>query len=122
MSEECGVQVRRRRSRAEVEQLVGLYRSGGTGRREFCLSHGIALSTLSRYVKKRQIKQSNAGSGVAEPSRLVTVELTAPMASSASRELLGTLTILLSNNRRVEVRRGFEADTLVQLLTVLDRL
>jgi len=33
-----------------------------------------------------------------------------------------TLTVLLSNRRRVEVGRGFDAETLAQLVTVLERL
>jgi hypothetical protein len=37
-------------------------------------------------------------------------------------EYPGALTVLLSNRRRVEVNRGFDAATLAQLVTVLERL
>jgi hypothetical protein len=37
-------------------------------------------------------------------------------------EYPGALTVLLSNRRRVEVSRGFDAATLAQLVTVLERL
>jgi hypothetical protein len=64
-----------RRGRAEIERLVVLYRSSGMGRSEFCRSQGMALSTLGRYLKKQQNRQSQAGSKGVEQSRLVTVEL-----------------------------------------------
>jgi hypothetical protein len=121
MSGESGVVVGRR-GRAEIERLVVLYRSSGMGRSEFCRSQGMALSTLGRYLKKQQNKQNQAGSKGVEQSRLVTVELAGPVASIAAGELPGTLTVLLINSRRVEVRRGFDAETLAQLVTVLERL
>lgn len=37
------------RSRAETAQLVGLHRTSGMGRSEFCRSHGMSLGTLSRF-------------------------------------------------------------------------
>jgi hypothetical protein len=49
MSEE-GV-VLARRGRVEIERLVELYRASGMGRKEFCRSHGLGLSTLNRHLK-----------------------------------------------------------------------
>ena len=121
MSGESGAVVGRR-GRAEIEQLAGLYRTSGMGRSEFCRSHGMALSTLNRYLKKQQNRQSPAGSNGVEQSRLVTVELAGPVATVSTGEYPGVLTVLLSNSRRVEVGRGFDAETLAQLVTVLERL
>jgi hypothetical protein len=90
------------------------------GRSEFCRSHGMALSTLNRHLKKQQNWQSQAGSNGVEQSRLVAVELAS--AATAAGEYPGALTVLLSNGRRVEVGRGFDAATLAQLVTVLERL
>ena len=56
MSEEDGVLVRRR-GRAEIERLVGLYRTSGMGRKDFCRSHGLGLSTRNRHLKQQQKKQ-----------------------------------------------------------------
>jgi hypothetical protein len=50
MSGESGAVVGRR-GRAEIERLAGLYQTSGMGRKEFCRSHGMALSTLNRYLK-----------------------------------------------------------------------
>jgi hypothetical protein len=44
------------------------------------------------------------------------------MATASVDESPGALTVLLSNRRRVEVSRGFDAATLAQLVTVLERL
>ena len=120
MSVDAGVLVCRR-SRAEIERLAGLYGTSGMGRGEFCRSHGMALSTLNRHLKKQQDRQNQAGSNGVEQSRLVAVELAAAVAT-VSAGVAGVLTVLLSNRRRVEVGRGFDAATLTQLITVLERL
>ena len=121
MSAESGVAVRRR-GRSEIERLVVLYRASGLERSEFCRSHGMALSTLNRHMKKQQKRQNAAEGNALEPRRLVAVEVAATVASGTGVEPAVTLTVLLSNSRRVEVGRGFDAETLAQLVTVLERL
>lgn len=111
-----------RRGRVEIERLAGLYGTSGMGRNEFCRSHGMALSTLNRHLKKQQNRQNHAGSNGVEQSRLVSVELGGPVATVSAGECPGALTVLLSNRRRVEVGRGFDAATLAQLVTLLERL
>jgi hypothetical protein len=118
MSEESRVVVGRR-GRAEIERLAGLYLTSGMRRSEFCRSHGLGLSTLTRYLKKQRNRQSPAG---VKQSRLVAVEIDGPVAMVSTDEVPGVLTVLLSNRRRVEVGRGFDAATLAQLVTVLERL
>ena len=111
-----------RRGRAEMDRLAGLYLASGMGRSEFCRSHGMGPSTLTRYLKKQQHRQSPAGSSGAEQSRLVAVEVSAAVAAVCSAECPGTLTVVLPGHRRVEVGRGFDAATLAQLVAVLERL
>jgi hypothetical protein len=82
----------------------------------------MALSTLNRHLKKQQNWQSQAGSNGVEQSRLVAVELASGVATVSAGESHGALTVLLSNGRRVEVGRGFDAATLAQLVSVLERL
>jgi ActR/RegA family two-component response regulator len=53
MSGEFGAVVGRR-SRVEIERLAGLYRTSGMGQSEFCRSHGMAVRTLNRHLKKQQ--------------------------------------------------------------------
>ena len=121
MSGEFGVVVGRR-GRAEIERLAGLYRTSGMKRSEFCRSHGLGLSTLTRYLKRQKDGEISAGSNEVEQSRLVAVELAGPLATVSVDESPGALTVLLSNRRRVEVGRGFDAATLAQLVTALERL
>ena len=113
MSEEQVVGPRRRRSRAEAEQLVAEYEASGLGQEEFCLKHGLALSTLARYRKRRQ-QQLEAGGG----SRWVAVELSDPNQATVSAAGSG-LAVVLSGGRRIEVGRGFDGNTLAQLLREL---
>ena len=92
------------------------------GRSEFCRSQGLGLSTLTRYLKRQKDRESPAGSKGVGQSRLVAVELASAVATVSAGEYPGALTVLLSNGRRVEVGCGFDAATLAQLVTVLERL
>ena len=82
----------------------------------------MGLSTLNRHLKKQQNRRSQVGSNGVEQSRLVAVELAVAVATASAGEVAGVLTVLLSNGRRVEVGCGFDAATLAQLITVLERL
>src|ERR1035441_2556700 len=112
MSVDAGVLVGRR-SRAEIERLVGLYGSRGVGRIELVRRPGLGGSTLGRHLRKQRSKPSESRSKGVERGRLMPVELAAPVASAI---------ILSINGRRVEVGSGFDAATLAQLVTVLERL
>src|ERR1019366_3403164 len=48
------VEVRRRRTRAEAEQVAGEYEGSGVSRVEFCRKHGLSLATLARYRKRQR--------------------------------------------------------------------
>ena len=106
------VEVRRRRSRAEAEQVAGEYESSGLSRVEFCRQHGLSLATLARY-RKRQAQ----GAAVAK-RRWLAVEVAG---SNATPQGSSGLAVALPGGRRIEVRCGFDSRTLVQLLGVLER-
>jgi len=114
VSEEQVFGPRRRRSRAEVEQLVAEYEASGLSRVEFCRGHGLVLSTLARYRRRRQERGEAAG-----PSRWVAVELAGSRPAGANQAASG-LAVVLSSGRRIEVGRGFDANTLEQLLRLLE--
>jgi hypothetical protein len=48
----------KRRTHAEVEQLVAEFMGSGMRRSEFCRSRGMGISTLVRYLRKGQGKDS----------------------------------------------------------------
>ena len=62
MSGESGAVVGRR-GRAEIERLAGLYRTSGMRRSEFCRSHGLGLSTLTRYLKRQKDREPGGKQG-----------------------------------------------------------
>jgi hypothetical protein len=111
MSEGEVGRLRRRRSRAEAEQLAVEYEAGGMSREEFCREHGLALSTLARYRRRREQGQDE-GAG---PSRWLAVELSGAHPAGASG-----LAVVLAGGRRIEVGRGFDAQTLQQLVSLLE--
>jgi hypothetical protein len=110
------VGVGRRRSRAEVEQLVAEFETSGLNRTEFCRAHGFSLSTLNRYRSGRSQQ-----SGTAMPTRLLAVELSAP-GSGRSAGAGSGLAVVSGGGWRIEVACGFDEVTLGRLLQVLERL
>jgi transposase-like protein len=112
MNEQQVCEVRRRRSRHEVEQLVAEFESSGLNRSEFCRERGVGLSTLARYRRRRE-EQAPAGS-----NRLLAVEVSGRTEGPAATS--SALAVVLRGGRRVEVGRGFDAGTLEQLVHVLE--
>ena len=102
---------RGRRSRAEAEQLVVEYKAGGMSRVEFCQKHGLALSTLARYQRRRE-QGHDEGVG---SSRWLAVELSGGHAAGPSG-----LAVVLRGGRRIEVGRGFDTQTLQHLVSVVE--
>ena len=121
MAEESGVGVRRR-GRQEIARLAALYRKSGMGQSEFCRSHGMALSTLARHLKKQSGEQRLSSNSMVGESRLIAVELDAMSVSAATGKQHSPLSVLLSNGRKVEVGSGFDGQTLAELVSVLERL
>jgi hypothetical protein len=109
--EESGKQRRRHRSRAEADDLAAEYEASGLSREEFCRQKDVPLKTLARFVTRYR-KQKAAGNA---PQRWVAVEV-------AGRNGCGSeLAVLLTGGRRIEVKRGFDGDTLRQLVAVLEQ-
>ena len=110
-SSEAAGKHRRHRSRSEADQIVAEYEGSGLSREEFCSRNDIPLKTLCRYVTR--YRKQTLASG--DSQRWVAVEV-------ASRNNDGgELAVLLSTGRRIEVKRGFDAGTLRQLVAVLEQ-
>ncbi|MGE5486788.1 MAG: IS66 family insertion sequence element accessory protein TnpA [bacterium] len=107
---------RRRRSRAEVEQVAAEFETSGLKPTEFCRAHGLSLSTLNRY-RNRRAQQGEAAGG----SQWLAVEVSGP--DHTIRRAGGSgIAVVLGGGRRIEVERGFDPGTLAQLVQVLERL
>lgn len=96
--------------------MVVEYEASGLSRTEFCRERGLSLATLARYRKRQWQAQSEAAGG----NRWVAVELCGAGRAVGSGTGSG-LSVALSGGRRIDVGCGFDARTLMQLLSVLER-
>jgi hypothetical protein len=108
-----GRQHRRHRNRAEADQLAAEYEASGLSQAEFCQQKDLPLKTLARYVTRYR-KQTARGDEPNQPQRFVAVEV------AACRSGGSELTVVLHGGLRIEVKSGFDAGTLRQLVTVLE--
>ena len=120
MSGETGVVVRRR-GRAEIARVASSYRASGLGRSEFCRRHGLALSTLNRYLQRQFEEEARRDSDVVRRGPLVEVKLADVVNPVFDLDRPSSLKVLLRNGRRVEVGDGFDDQTLRRLVAVLER-
>ena len=110
------VKTKRRRSRAEIQELVAEYEASGLGRTAFCQQRGLSLSTLSRYRKRQEQTAGEATEG----KRWLAVEVSGSAAVAGGERASG-LAVVLPGGRRIEIGRGFDAETLQRLLVVVER-
>ena len=86
--------------------MVVEYETGGMSREEYCRKHGLALSTLARYLRRReQVASEGAG-----PSRWLAVELSGSHPAGACG-----LAVVLPSGRRIEVGRVRLSEASVEL-------
>ena len=114
MSEEQVSAVLRRRSQEEADHLAAEFESSGRSRREFCLSHGLKVSTLDGYRKRRRQRQRESGS-----ADWLAVEVKNAKESQSAGA--SGLAVVLAQGRRIEVSREFDVATLERLLSLIER-
>src|ERR1700691_1635804 len=107
----------KRRTREEIRQIVSEFATSGMPQSEFCGSRGISRSTLDRHLIKQRAQDQGSRAG----NRLLAVEVRAA-SGRAPGQHGGGLFVELTNGRRIEVNRGFDAATRECLLTVLDKV
>ena len=100
-----------RRSREEADRLAVEWEASGLSQREFCEQRDVPLKTLARYLARYRREQT----GENQKPQWVAVEV------AARRGDPGELSIVLPGGRRIEVRRGFDGETLRRLIAVLER-
>jgi hypothetical protein len=108
----------KRRTRAEVQELVAEFISSGMRRSEFCRSRRLSFGTLNRHLKEQRWKRKSPAASSA--ARLVPVELAAkksPMHHIASCGLA----VVLPGGRRIEVDPDFDTSTFERLVGILER-
>src|SRR5712691_11024284 len=108
MNGEQQVGTRRRRTRAEVRQLVSEFVSSGMRRSEFCQSRGLSFSTLDRHLKKGRWKRKTRSAPA--DGKLVAVELAIRKPPAEHQASCG-LAVVSSGGCRIEVQRDFDMHT-----------
>src|SRR5271167_3828267 len=103
----------KRRTRAQVEQLVAEFVSSGMRRSEFCRSRRLSFGTLNRHLKEQRWKRKSRV--VTSASRLVPVELAARKSMMQHCELA----VVLPGGRRIEVHPDFDTSTFERLVGIL---
>src|SRR5271157_3793563 len=103
---------RRRRSRAEVADVVAAFEQSGLNRSEYCRQHGLSLSTLKRYCKPVPAKCT------APAVSLIPVEVVDRAAAHETEHT--ALYVELAGRRRIGVGVGFDVVTLRRLIAALD--
>jgi hypothetical protein len=108
----------KRRTRAEVQQLVAEFVSSDMRRSEFCQSRGLSFSTLDRHLKKPHWKRRRRPTSSA--GRLVPVELAAKKSPTQQEPSCG-LAVVLPGGCRIEVHPDFDTSTFERLVGILER-
>jgi len=88
------------------------FEASGLTRQEFCSLKSVPMKTLARYVARLRREQGGGGGS----QQWVAVEVAEPRGPGAE------LAVVLAGGRRIEVKRGFDAGTLRQLVTALERV
>jgi hypothetical protein len=107
---------KRRRTAAELEQIVREFESSGLNRSQFCRQQGLTWEVLNRHLRRQQ-----AGGSGASRKALIAVELAG---NHLGMELAGScgLTVMLGKGRRIAVNSGFDTVTLQRLVQVLETM
>jgi hypothetical protein len=116
MTEPEEVKPRQRRTRQEVQRLVGEFGASGLSRGEFCRIHGMTLSTLQRGLKRGR---TELGDIQRDGKRLVRVKVIGG-SGTADREARCAMAVVLAKGRRIELSRDFDAAQLRRVVEALE--
>ena len=119
MTVEKKLSARKRRTLAEVQQLVAEFVSSGMRPSEFCRSRGLSFGTLNRHLKRHRWKRRSRTASSA--GRLVPVELAAKKSLRQHEPSCG-LAVVLPGGRRIEVHPDFDTNTFERLVNALERV
>ena len=119
MSGEQRVSAHKRRTRAEVQELVAEFMSSGMRPSEFCRSRGLSFGTLDRHLKKRLWKKRRRP--VSSAGRLLKVALAAKKSPTQHGATCG-LAVVLTGGRRIEIYPDFDTNAFERLVSALERV
>jgi len=117
MTSEPGVAEKRRRTAAEIEQIVRGFENSGLNRSQFCRQQGLTLGVLNRWLRRQQA----GGCGGGSRDGLIAVELAGKTRDAEPLASCG-LAVVAGRGRRIAVSAGFDAATLQRLVHVLETM
>jgi hypothetical protein len=91
--------------------MAAEYEASGLSREEFCKQKDVGLKSLDRYVTRYRRGKAQAN----EPQRWVAVEVAGRGGHG------GELAVVLRGGRKIEVKSGFDPNTLQALVAVLEQ-
>jgi hypothetical protein len=118
MTSEQAVAAKRRRTAAEIEQIVREFEKSGLNRSQFCRQQGLSLGVVNRCLRRLQ---AGGGCSAESGSRLMAVELAGKMRDVDLVRSCG-LAVVLGRGRTIAVSTGFDAATLQRLVQVLETM
>jgi hypothetical protein len=116
MTEPEEVKARRRRTRQEVQRLVGEFATSRLPRGESCRIHGMTLGTLQRGLNRERIKSNDTQT---DDKRLVRVKVIGGSGAGDDQRLCG-MAVVLANGRRIEFNSDFDAAQLRRAVETLE--
>jgi len=108
---------KRRRTSAEIEQIVREFESSGLNRSQFCRQQGLTRGVLNRYLRRMPTGSGSSGGG----DGLIAVELAGKKVGVEHAGSCG-LAVVLARGRRIAVNAGFDAATLQRLVQALETI
>ena len=102
---------RHRRSSQEITALIEEYRQSGQTRREFCQSHGLALSSFQSSVRRRQRRLGKTGRDAIREVQIVGTGLEIRTCG---------LTVISRGGYQIRIERDFDPMVLRRLLAALE--
>ena len=104
----------KRSEKPEWVRVAEEYEASGLTQREFAERRGMTLSTLQSWVYRRRRQE---GAPVAEPVRLLPVQVTAAPVRSGS----DSLEVLTASGERVRFAAGTDVEYVARLVAALGR-
>jgi hypothetical protein len=104
----------KQREKPEWVRVAEEYEASGLTQREFAERRGLTLSTLQSWVYRRRRQE---GAPVAQPVRLLPVQVTAAPVVSGS----DSLEVLIASGERVRFAAGTDVQYVARLVAALGR-
>jgi transposase-like protein len=106
------------RTREEVHNIIGEFQASGLTQIAFGKARGINPNLLGRWMRDERERATTRKK--TSKSRVIPVRIRRPSAPTTPDVSHGTVEIVLANGRRLRVPAGFDEDSLLRLVNLLE--